>query len=179
MNEGLTDVDVVNLLRRVVHVRRSGCCYASPMTSITRLREALATRADVELAVLFGSEARGTATPASDLDVAILGPASLDDLRLAADLTAACARDVSVTRLEDPPIPLLAAVVRDGVVLREGRRGAWASFRARAWTTLETDLPWWRRMAAAEVQRIATGERWSTKTSLGRSSPIWPTASIG
>ena len=42
---------------------------------------------------------------------------------------------------------------------------AWAAFRARAWATLGTDLPWWGRMADAEMRRLASGERWSTKTS--------------
>ena len=132
------------------------------VATIDALREALRGRGDVSLAVLFGSEARGTAGPDSDVDVAILGDA--DELRLGAELSLVTGREVSVVRLDDPPVPLLAAIVRDGLVVHESRRGQWAAFRAHAWTTLETDLPWWRRMADAEMRRIAAGTRWSTKT---------------
>ena len=44
--------------------------------AIPAVRQFLRGRTDVRLALVFGSRARGTATPASDIDVAVLAPAS-------------------------------------------------------------------------------------------------------
>lgn len=121
------------------------------------LASVLRERRDVKLAVLFGSHARGAARPDSDVDVAVLGP--LDDLvALSSELEAACGRPVDVVRLEDAGFPLLQAIVRDARPLHEAERGAFAAWRARAWTTLETDRPWFRRMRDARLRRLARGD---------------------
>lgn len=66
-----------------------------------RLREALATVPGVEEAYLYGSYARGTERPTSDLDVLVLG--SVDRARLSerlVDLEQDLGRDVNVTAYE-------------------------------------------------------------------------------
>ena len=115
------------------------------------LAEALAQFGGVRLAVLFGSRARGAGREGSDLDLAVAAP-GLDLCALAATLTARRRRSP-----EDATIPLLEALVRDGVVVFEGERGAAASWRSRALVELETDLPWYRRMREAWLEHVARG----------------------
>jgi predicted nucleotidyltransferase len=119
-----------------------------------RLRRLFADRRDVRLALLFGSAARGTDRPDSDVDVAVDAP-GVDRLELARDLSLALDREVSVVDLRDPGYPLLVALVRDGIVVAEQNQGAAARWRTRAILTLETDRPWYERMRDAHLARLA------------------------
>jgi predicted nucleotidyltransferase len=122
---------------------------------VERLRLALAGRRDVRVAILFGSQARGTARADSDVDLAVVAP-DADPLDLAAELSQALEREVDVVPLsDDPGVPLLEALVRDGVIVHEATRGAGALWRSRALTTLETDRPWYDRMSNAWLKRVA------------------------
>jgi predicted nucleotidyltransferase len=123
---------------------------------VAALGGALAGRGDVELALLFGSFARGRERADSDLDVAVSGP-DLDLLGLAADLSAAAGREVDVVDLRDAGYPLTQALLRDAVVLHEGKPGAAASWRTRAILEVETDRPWFERMRDAYLARLAAG----------------------
>ena len=122
-------------------------------TSAEQIAKVLAGRTDVRLALLFGSEARGTAGPDSDVDLAIDAP-GLDTLELCALVAEAVGRDVDVVRLEDAGIPLLHKLIRDGVVVHEGAKGAGAVWRSRTLATLETDGPWYARMRDAWLARV-------------------------
>jgi predicted nucleotidyltransferase len=73
----------------------------------------------VRVAILFGSQARGTARPDSDADIAVDAP-GVDMLSLGAALAQALEREVDVVPLEDASIPLLEHLVRDGIVVHEG-----------------------------------------------------------
>ena len=85
-----------------------------------------ATEHNVRFALLFGSVARGTAAPGSDVDVlvALRDPDLERVVELSAKLTAATGRRVDVVRLEDAESEpsFLADVITDGRVLvdREG-----------------------------------------------------------
>jgi hypothetical protein len=57
-------------------------------------------------------------------------------------------------RLEDAGIPLLQRLLRDGIVVHEGTRGAGATWRSRTLTLLETDRPWYARMRDAWLARV-------------------------
>lgn len=118
-----------------------------------RLHQALAGRKDVRVAVLFGSEARGTARAGSDVDVAVDAPGA-DILEIAAALSEALSREVDVVPLEDATIPLLEQLVRDGIVVHEAYPGAGALWRSHALTSLETDRPWFARMRDAWLSRV-------------------------
>lgn len=118
-----------------------------------RLRQALAGCKDVRVAVLFGSEARGTARAGSDVDVAVDAPGA-DILEIAAALSEALSREVDVVPLEDATIPLLEQLVRDGIVVHEAYPGAGALWRSHALTSLETDRPWFARMRDAWLVRV-------------------------
>jgi predicted nucleotidyltransferase len=126
----------------------------TPLELQARIREHLAGRTDVRVAVLFGSRSRGTARPDSDVDLAVEAP-GVDLLTLGAELGAALDLEVDVVDLEEASIPLLEHVVRDGIIVHEGRRGAGGLWRSRTLATLETDRPWYRRMRDAWLARVA------------------------
>jgi predicted nucleotidyltransferase len=120
------------------------------------LRKALRDRSEIRLALLFGSRSRGKARPDSDADVAVLGE-NLDILELAADLSDAAKVEVHVVDIKDPGYPLLNALLRDGIVLREGERGAAASWWTRGILQAETDRPGYERMRDSYLRRLAKG----------------------
>lgn len=111
---------------------------------------------EVELAYVFGSRARGGARPDSDVDVAVLG-ADVDRLRLAAEIASATGLEADVVDmdLDAMPIPLLEALLRDGVRVQEARRGAEGRWRSHAIAVVETDRPWFARMRDAFLKHIA------------------------
>jgi predicted nucleotidyltransferase len=108
----------------------------------------------MRLALLFGSEARGRATEASDVDVAVFAPGE-DLLALASGLSEACGRQVDVVSLEDPGIPLLEELLRDAQLLYEREPGTYATWRSRALTLLDIDGPAYVRMRDAWLARVA------------------------
>lgn len=101
---------------------------------VADLRCVLEPRTDVRLALLFGSVARGAAGADSDVDLAV-DASGVDRLALARDVSLALGREVDIVELAEPGYPLLAALVRDGIVVAEHERGAaaaWMQDRPRA-----------------------------------------------
>ena len=92
------------------------------------MTDLLGGRSGVVAVYLFGSRARGTATPESDVDIAILytePPArSLDDLPLdiEADLERMLGLPVHVVVLNHAPVDLVHRILRDGKLLLEHDR---------------------------------------------------------
>jgi hypothetical protein len=109
------------------YIRRAWCL-------ISALRRTLRTEHNVRFALLFGSAARGTETPESDVDILVsLRDASLDRVvDLEAKLTRATGRRVEIVRLEDAALQpaFLAEVTADGRVLVD-RDEVWADLRGR------------------------------------------------
>jgi predicted nucleotidyltransferase len=136
---------------------------SSPDSTVQAIRERLLGRLDIRLALVFGSRARGTATPTSDIDVAVGAP-GVDLLDLAADLSRATGRDVDVVDLEHAGVPLLARIVREGVLVHEVRPGTAATWRAQALADLETDGPWFARMREAWLARVAARGVWWSRS---------------
>jgi predicted nucleotidyltransferase len=101
---------------------------------LSALRAALRTEHNVRFALLFGSVARGTSAPGSDVDVLVaLRDGRLERVvELSAKLTAATGRRVDVVRLEDAESEpsFLADVIADGRVLVD-REGLWPRLRSR------------------------------------------------
>jgi predicted nucleotidyltransferase len=123
--------------------------------AIGKIRGFLRGRTDVRLAIVFGSRARGTATPESDVDLAVCAP-DVDLLRLSADLSRITGHEMDVLALEDAGVPLLARIVREGVNVHEAARGAFATWRAHALADLGTDWPWFVRMRDAWLAHVAS-----------------------
>lgn len=144
-------------------VRRERSCVGSHLgatleemeSSAQRLTRALAGRSDIHFVLLFGSHARGTAGPSSDVDVALQASPEVDRLALARDLSRALDREVDVIDLEAAGIPLLEEILRDGVLVHEGRASSYGNWRSKTLATLETDRPWFARMRDAWLRRVA------------------------
>lgn len=129
--------------------------YAPPMREalIERLAPRLSAVPGLRLALLFGSQARGTSRPDSDIDVAVAGK-GIDGLAIAGELSAELDREVQVVRLEGASIPLLDELLRDAVLVVEGEPGAYALWRSRTLASLELDRPWFERMRDAHLQQL-------------------------
>lgn len=103
------------------------------------LRDFFAGRTEHLVAVyLFGSEARGTARKASDVDVAVLytakPPPTLDGLplELEGELERLLGRAVQVVALNSAPVDLVHRVLRDGKLVAEADRAARIRFEVAA-----------------------------------------------
>ncbi len=101
---------------------------------LSALRGALRTEHNVRFALLFGSAARGTDAPGSDIDVlvALRDPDLERVVELATKLTAETGRRVDVVRLEaaESEPSFLADVIADGRVLVD-REQLWPRLRSR------------------------------------------------
>lgn len=123
-----------------------------------KLREFLSRNAEREgiaAAYLFGSVARGTAGPRSDVDVGILyeedPPLTLEGLglRLEGDLESLLGKPVQLIVLNHAPVDLAIRVLRDGKLLVDRDRSKRVRFEVRTrfelWD-LEPYLRLYRRM---------------------------------
>jgi hypothetical protein len=107
------------------------------MTRMDALRQILDRDLRIAYALLFGSAARGTAHPHSDVDMAVgLTPGAVLSPRdvgtLIADLERAAGRTIDLVLLDDAPPPLAFRIFRDGVTLVDRDPRALADRKARA-----------------------------------------------
>jgi predicted nucleotidyltransferase len=123
-----------------------------------KLRAVLEPRSEVLVAYLFGSVARGTSGPLSDVDVAVLLSDDVDPWAVQLELMAAVASvigssDVDVLVLNRAPVSLAYRVLRDGPQQDEARGSATGRPRCLRIST------WNRRRALSEGthHRIAEG----------------------
>jgi len=123
------------------------------MSRIGELRRALEGDANVRLAVLFGSAARGALRDDSDLDVGVLGvPANrLSALQLT--LERATRRPVDLVALETSPPLLRFEIAREGHVLVERESHLWSDFKAHAM------IDWWDWAPTARLFHRAAAAR--------------------
>jgi uncharacterized protein len=127
-----------------------------------KLRSLLAARAEADgiaAAYLFGSVARGTARPDSDVDVGVLysvdPPKTLAGMfDLEGDLESALGLPVQVVVLNYAPVDLIVRVLRDGKLLVDRDRSRRIQFEVRSrnelWD-LEPYLRLYRRMGSAKT----------------------------
>jgi predicted nucleotidyltransferase len=103
---------------------------------IDRLRDAISRSGQVTCALLFGSRARGSARPDSDVDVAFLPSrpdVSLrDELDLQARLERAAGATVDLVRLDTAPTLVKWQVARAGLLIWADSPTAESCFRAEA-----------------------------------------------
>lgn len=118
----------------------------------TRIGRVLSRFPSVRVAVLFGSQAKGTARPDSDVDVGIDG-SGVDTLEVAAALMDDLGLEVHVVPLDQASIPLLDEIAHHGIVVYEAKPGSGASFWSKTLATLETDRPWYARWRDAWLAR--------------------------
>jgi predicted nucleotidyltransferase len=121
----------------------------------------LLAQAGVEVAILFGSAAKGMRRPDSDIDIGILPSpdraVSFDEeLALAGQLEQILGREVDLVRL-DTASTLLRFEASQGRRLYEARLGAFADFVARALVEHEDLRPILLRCAAGMFRRLKAG----------------------
>ena len=124
---------------------------------IDGVTRALAGRREVEVALLFGSRARGEHRPDSDVDLAVLG--NVDRLAMAAELSQALGQEVEVIDLAAAGYPLLTAIVEDGILVHEGVRSAYPRWRSHALSQLALDRTCYSRIRDAYLAKLAEGAR--------------------
>jgi len=102
-----------------------------------RLRRIIASCGGVEAAYLFGSQAKGTAKPGSDIDVGVLyarrpaGKLDSKPMLLEGELERALQQPVQVVVLNTAPVDLAIRVLREGELLLENNREARIRFEVR------------------------------------------------
>jgi predicted nucleotidyltransferase len=126
------------------------------MDATESIRAALSRLPQVRLAVLFGSRARGTAGPASDLDLGVLLDPSTPELktRIEVELARASSVPLEVVYLDQAPPQLRFEISRDGVPLLERVPHAWVNFKARAMVDWWDWAPTARRIHQAALERL-------------------------
>jgi predicted nucleotidyltransferase len=133
-----------------------------PAVIETRLRDFLAARAEQEgiaAAWLFGSVARGTPRPGSDVDVGILfqedPPQTLEGLHfdLEWEMEKLLRVPVQLVVLNRAPVDLIVRVLRDGRLLVDQDRSKRVRFEVKSrfeYWDLEPYLRMYRKMEAAQ-----------------------------
>jgi predicted nucleotidyltransferase len=114
------------------------------------------------LAVLFGSRARGTAGPASDVDIGFIpaGEISLgQELALEAELTRALGAEVDLVRLDVEDVMLRYRVAKDGIVILAHPAFEAPRFFARAAVDHDEMAPLFADACRRFAQRLAGGAR--------------------
>lgn len=127
----------------------------APEPLASQLRAVLARHPQVNFAMLFGSLARGTARPDSDLDLAVGAdrPLHADEIiALISDLATATGRPVDLIDLADVGEPLLGQILAHGVRVQgdSTRHGALLS---RHLTDVADFVPLQQRILDARRQR--------------------------
>lgn len=127
------------------------------MTQLDYLTNLLEAIPDLELAVLLGSRAQGTATHQSDWDIAILWQKQLDGwarLEHSEILKQQIADAIGIHKdqidLIDIPLARLAmraVIAEEGIVLKGEDTLAWSHYLTRTWGELEDY--YWRKNHAA------------------------------
>lgn len=125
---------------------------AAPIDSA--LNEVLRRFPQLQLAILFGSCAKGTATADSDLDLAVLAGQPLDAetrMRLIGDLAERLGRPVDLVDLHDAGEPLLGEVLKGRRIL--GDDAAYARLITRHLLDAADFLPYRERILAERRKR--------------------------
>jgi predicted nucleotidyltransferase len=135
------------------------------MSTVDRLQDRIAAALNagppLRLAMIFGSTARGTNRPDSDVDIAIL-PSDPDlpltaELDLQRGLTAACGRPVDIVRLDRASSLVRWQVARDGRPLFQAGPFEAARFVAQAASEYLDFQPDFERASALFQKRLADG----------------------
>jgi predicted nucleotidyltransferase len=121
---------------------------------IERLRDARV--AEIDLLVLFGSQASGRAHPTSDVDVAVrVRDATVErKRRVEIELLRVTGDRTDVIFFDEAPPQLRFEIARSGIPVLERDAGSWARERARAMVDWWDWAPIARRLHAAAVARL-------------------------
>jgi len=132
---------------------------------ITRLGEVLPSilaQYPVDAAYVYGSVARGTVTPFSDVDIALLLTNPLlpyeglkVELAIQGDIEAACGLSpVDVRAINEAPLTVQGRILQQGILLYEGHRGRRVAFEVTTRERYFDFAPVARRLRDAFLQRV-------------------------
>jgi predicted nucleotidyltransferase len=141
-------------------------CYDLPVPSLDEeILRAVRDLTGIAVLVVFGSRARGTYRPDSDLDVAVLPDTGDSRARryLQADLAVALARlapegRVDVVLIDEAPVDLRQAIMESGRVLLDRDPEAWKELRVRTMREYGDSEYYRRQYYEAQRQRLERGE---------------------
>lgn len=106
---------------------------AAPADLLAPLRAVIERESAIELAVLFGSMARRTSRPDSDVDIAVLWrgepPTLAEELALQQRVERSLGREVDIVAIDRAPPPLRWRIARDGELLCAIDPSAWTRLR--------------------------------------------------
>ncbi|MGA7614532.1 MAG: nucleotidyltransferase domain-containing protein [Thermoanaerobaculia bacterium] len=116
----------------------------------------------LRLCVLFGSRARGSARPDSDVDLAIWPRGTIEAARLLEwhrELSEISGLEVQIAVITPELDPVLAMeIARDGRALFESERGSWTEARVRLWQSYQDALPF-LRLSRQRLRKFSTEVR--------------------
>ena len=126
------------------------------MDLVEKLRGQIRNRPELRMAILFGSTARGTDRPGSDVDLGIVLDPYSPEVRfdIEAQLGRAARRPVHVILLDEAPPLLRFEITRDGALLFEREKGLWTHFKAKAMIDWYDWAPIARRINAGVIGRL-------------------------
>lgn len=115
------------------------------------LKKALQSVSGLELAVLIGSQANGTATAQSDWDIAVLWERSVSGLarlqhmeslkKILSDTLCIHREHIDLIDMACSRLAMRAVIVEEGIVLKGEESLAWSHYLIRTWGELE-DFYW-------------------------------------
>lgn len=127
------------------------------MNTLPTLENVLQTFADLELAVLIGSQAKGNATPESDWDIALRwknhahGLHNLQQTEMLkqkiADAIHIHKDQIDLIDITKARLAMRAVIAEEGIVLKGEDTLAWSHFLTQTWAELEDY--YWRQNHAA------------------------------
>jgi predicted nucleotidyltransferase len=133
------------------------------------LLEYLAAQPDVVAAYIFGSVAQGRARPQSDVDIAVLLAADLDEetrfdrrLRLGWEVERLIGRQTDLVVLNDAPPLLQHQVLKHGRLIFERDRAARVEFEVRAgqiYADLKPMYDFFTEVLFKEIREVGLGGR--------------------
>ncbi|HEX4954651.1 MAG TPA: nucleotidyltransferase domain-containing protein [Thermoanaerobaculia bacterium] len=138
-------------------------CYTAVVLP-DAVKEILAARPEVKLAVLFGSTARGKTRPGSDVDIGVLLDGEHPETlwHLTGALGSTLRRDVDLVDLAKAPPLLRFEITRDGKLLYERDPDAWYYFKVQAltdWWDWEPTARWLNEVSLARLrEEVARGQ---------------------
>lgn len=153
----------------------------SPRVDVKRLARYFAAQPDVVVVYLFGSVAKGTARPQSDVDIAVLFDAHLNaerrferEMESARDIAHFATREMDVRSLHDVSPLFLAEVLRYGQPLYARCERERVEFQVRAMSLYLDTQPlreFFKRHLFQEIKEGKFGHRRRSHPVAARSAP--------